>query len=202
MKILIGCPTLDYVLADFAMALVRLVHTRQHHRRLGERKPIQLQLCHVANSNYTDARNSICAEAIAGDYDKMLFLDSDMLFPADTIERLANHNAMIVGGTYVTRNKDGANRLLGTDLSGNALQLSSAAPLVPVRDIPAGCLMVDRRVLEKLPKPWFRFPMTDHHTLSEDTYFCHKAREAGFSILCDTKLSAELGHIGTFVYRI
>ena len=53
----------------------------------------------------------------------------------------------------------------------------------------AGALLIHRRVLERLPDPWFKFTYEGRDNdegVSEDFYFCKKAKEAGFTIIVDT----------------
>lgn len=59
----------------------------------------------------------------------------------------------------------------------------------------AGCLLVRTEVFERLKKPWFNWTIgEDPHNpgLSEDFYFCEKAKKAGYKILVDT--SCLCGH--------
>ena len=59
----------------------------------------------------------------------------------------------------------------------------------------SGSLMLIRRhVLDAIGDPWYGHA---NWRLSEDLYFCEKAREAGYKILIDPALSA--GHIGNFI---
>jgi GT2 family glycosyltransferase len=54
-----------------------------------------------------------------------------------------------------------------------------------------GCMMIHRRVLDALEKPFFRLVTDEAATRlmdSEDFYFCRKAREAGFTIYLDTDM--------------
>ena len=50
-------------------------------------------------------------------------------------------------------------------------------------------IMINRRVLEALPEP--RFAFADY--MSEDMYFCHQARQAGFKIIADFRIV--VGHL-------
>jgi hypothetical protein len=71
----------------------------------------------------------------------------------------------------------------------------------------AGCLLIQRNVLEQLPpqrvdKPWFNWTvdargkgiLPDHECLSEDFTFCIHARKHGFKVKVDT--SVKCRHIG------
>ena len=55
--------------------------------------------------------------------------------------------------------------------------------LLEVDGIPAGCLLINKRVFDAIGDPWFK---TDEGTRAgEDFYFCRKAQEKGFKIYVD-----------------
>ena len=56
-------------------------------------------------------------------------------------------------------------------------------------------MLIRRHVLDAIGDPWFT-PSPNAVGLNEDLNFCRKAREAGFSIWCDT--GALLGHISHY----
>lgn len=56
--------------------------------------------------------------------------------------------------------------------------------LIPIDGCGGGCLLVHRRVFEKLEKPYFAFPK-EEVSAGEDFYFCRKVRQAGFQIYLD-----------------
>jgi SAM-dependent methyltransferase len=55
--------------------------------------------------------------------------------------------------------------------------------LIPIDGCGGGCLLVHRRVIEKLEKPYFKF--TEGARAGEDFYFCRQIRQAGFDIWLD-----------------
>jgi hypothetical protein len=55
-------------------------------------------------------------------------------------------------------------------------------------------MLVDQKVLDALGEPWFY--STAGSMVNEDVEFCRRAREAGFQVWCDPRLS--MGHIGIF----
>lgn len=124
----------------------------------------------------------------------ILFLDSDMVAPPDTIARLLAHDVDVVGGLYVGRQPPHAPKTWRVS--------APAGHLVPVQDFTAGpglvevdatgtgCLLVRRRVFEVVSAPWF---VADPSGVNEDVAFCRAAQAAGFSIYCDTSLS--VGHV-------
>ncbi len=123
----------------------------------------------------------------------LLFLDADMVFPSHTLRRLLNWNVDVVSGLYsykgggphgyepvVEWEGDGADRAIG-DMRG----------LAEVKGVGAGCLLIRRRVVEKIvARPWFEANAED---IREDVAFCEKVRAAGLKVHVDTGLV--IGHI-------
>ncbi|MFY9287118.1 MAG: hypothetical protein WAO98_01325, partial [Alphaproteobacteria bacterium] len=179
-------PSGDMVHADFAMRLATLCLNP------GARTCI----INAKTSIVALGRNQ-CAEAakLAG-ATHVLFLDSDMVFPLDTMARLLHHKKDIVGAVYSQRTAPF--HPLGVTLDGAHKNVGSGLHRMKV--IPTGCLMVSMSVFDKLPKPWFSNRIEGEKILGEDYHFCERASTVGFEIWCDGTLSSEIGHIGQTVY--
>ena len=65
---------------------------------------------------------------------------------------------------------------------------------IQVDAVGAAALMIHRGAIESLPRPWFRFLYRESREImmTEDMYFCHKARERGFEIWADQTMAC--GH--------
>lgn len=125
-----------------------------------------------------------------------LFLDSDMLFPLDTLKRLLRHDKDIAGAIYSRRRPP----FSPTGLPYPGAQ--SVNGLLRMKNLPAGCLLIRMRVFEKLAKPWFSGRIEGEQIIGEDVFFCERATAAGFEIWQDTTLSQEVGHIGEKIYKL
>jgi hypothetical protein len=126
----------------------------------------------------------------APDLQWLCMIDSDMVVPPDTVQRLLATGKEIVGALSFERNPPyvlGAVR--GDDMPDGAPFVLHRVPAVG-----AGCLLIRRHVLESMPKPWF-----EHTTpgWNEDFHFCEKATGAGFEVWLDGTL--ELGHVGATI---
>jgi hypothetical protein len=70
--------------------------------------------------------------------------------------------------------------------------------LIEVDATGTGCLMIDMKVFNDLPYPWFRFsPNPDPRSggvVGEDFGFCSDLRKKGYQIFVDTSIPA--GHLG------
>lgn len=94
MKTLIAVPCMQTVPTRFMMNLIPL-------RRVGDAR-IGTTQCTVIN----DARNEFVSRAIVGGYDRVLWIDSDMVFEPDLMERLAarlDEGMEYVSGIYFKR---------------------------------------------------------------------------------------------------
>lgn len=129
-------------------------------------------------------------------YDYLFSVDSDIVFKPDTLVKLLAHNKDIVSGLYIQR-KPGQ----------HILELYRGGRNVPYQDIKGlglvevdgcgfGCVLVKGDVFRRMEYPHFVYRSAlDHaHTLSEDVYFCMKAKNMGFRVFADTSILCE--HIG------
>ena len=197
MTVLVAVPCLDMVPADFAFSLCALLH---HH---GQRPKPKVQLAHRKGSLIMVARNDLVAAALALPATHILFLDSDMVFPPDTLDQLLAHHVPIVGATYPKRYPP--HKLMGTYPASKGLPALTRGPLVAMDYLPMGCMLIKCSVFERWGKPYFNYLQGDdtaaNPTRSEDVLFCNIARSAGNTIWLDTNLTNQIGHIGMQIFR-
>lgn len=141
------------------------------------------------------ARQQLTAQALA---DKavthLLFIDDDMQFPPDALERLLAHDVPIVGGLCHAR-RPPWNPMLAKragPLYGFEYDHPSTG-LVEVDATGAAFLLVKREVFETMFASWWK----PRGTLTEDFSFCVGAKEAGYSIFVDVGL--DIGHVAEVV---
>lgn len=137
----------------------------------------------------------------------LLFVDSDMIFPADTIPKLLAHKKEIIGVKYKKREfpiswvykRDPA--LEGTT--------EPEDKIFTVNHVGTGLMLIDLSIFEKLGQPkeeggrptaWFSFGRDSQGALvmGEDVWFCNVARDAGYQVWIDPTL--QIGHIGEYIY--
>jgi GT2 family glycosyltransferase len=114
----------------------------------------------------------------------LFFLDADVVPPPDTLTKLLAAGEPIVSGLYRKRLPP---------YEPMAFVKNSPIPikgprLRKVDVVGAGCLLIERKVFEKIDPPWFTSQWTDEGHLSEDFSFCEKARAAGFEVYVDTSI--------------
>ena len=155
-----------------------------------------------------DQREKLAEVALDQGCTHLLWIDSDMRFPKDTIERLLFRNKDIVGVNAVTRQfpvKPTAKYLLIDEKEKTATwkQVVSKGKvgLEKVSSVGFGVVMIRAEVFRKTPKPWFWFEqLPGEKVLGEDVYFCIKAADAGFDTYVDHDLSNKIGHVGLHTY--
>jgi hypothetical protein len=192
-------PARDTVMTSFAYDLARAMSA--HTATTDDR--VMLYTSH--GTLIASQRTELARQALEAGADYLLWLDSDMRFPKETIGHLLSRDKPIVAANYSTRRMPVKPTAMVDDGSGNVGRVYTAPDsegLQPVDYLGMGVMMVKREVFEKLEQPWFAIPYSTKggHYIGEDCFFCTKAREAGFEVLVDHDLSHHVKHIGTFEY--
>jgi hypothetical protein len=153
-------------------------------------------------------RNDLAKGAMEDDATHLFWLDDDMQFPVDALVRLLRRKLPFVGCNYVQRG--GAAKPIAISTTGvvggePALLYTEAGDerVVPVEGMGFGAVLIERRVFEAVPQPWFEnyWSAVGQRWIGEDVDFCMKAKRAGFQPMVDQALSQEIGHVGKFVYK-
>jgi hypothetical protein len=191
-------PARDTVMTSFAYDLARAMsfHTATTDDR------VMLYTSH--GTLIASQRMELARQALEEKADYLLWLDSDMRFPRETIGHLMLRDKPIVAANYATRRMP-VKPVAMMDNDGEIGRVYTAPDsegLQPVDYIGMGVMMVKREVFEKVEAPWFAIPYSTigQHYIGEDVFFCRKAREAGYEVLVDHDLSHQVKHIGTFEY--
>ena len=140
----------------------------------------------------------------------ILWLDSDMSFPKETLVRLMSHDVDFVGINYAQRKsppdfvgiKRGSWHEKG-DLGSRLQTTEKDSGLEECDALGFGALLMRTAALRDLPEdqPWFWYEKKWGLHIGEDVYFCRLLGQMGHKIYCDHDLSKECAHIGTFEYR-
>jgi hypothetical protein len=117
---------------------------------------IEIMLLNVQTSVIAHSRNSTVELALEHKPDYVLWIDSDLEFPPDTLMRLLKHQRDIVGAVYnkKTPNLDGSFTTLGL-LDGAKPDDLYKGGLRPARLLPGGMMLVKTSVYSALSRPWF-----------------------------------------------
>jgi hypothetical protein len=160
----------------------------------------------IAGMPYDHGRNAGCQRCLEGGYDYLFWLDSDVIPPRDALLRLLAHRLPIVSGLYCRRSPPHGVPVMIKN--GQWVTQFPMGALVEVDLVGAGCLLLHRSVLERLPpqrpeagKHWFDWRvdmqgrMPPEYCLSEDFTFVKACKEKlGISTYVDT--SVQCRHVG------
>ncbi len=191
MKIFIAIPSLDTVPALFCQSLALL-------QRAGN-----TVVGFEVGSLVYEARNKLARAAIRAEADYVLWLDSDMVFPPDLLQRMLKvcqeENIDFLTGLCFRRKPPYTpclfDRLEKTDKGASYTALMS----VPDgRFQVGGCgfagVLLSTDVLLSVASQFDGRMFDPMIGFGEDVAFCWRARQCGYEIWCDSDI--ELGHIG------
>lgn len=184
MKILIGVPCGETIKSRTAFSLCNL------------KKPEGTDIIFQMGVDIAHNRNNLAQMAIDGGYTHLLFVDADMIFSPDALERLLLVDKDIIGGAY---NK----RRLPRESTVSPIGSWDIGTLIPTelfkcKSIGTGFLLIQTRVFEQLEYPYFDFKYDGNKRYGEDVAFCELATQVGYDIWCDPTIG--LGHIGDYQY--
>jgi hypothetical protein len=155
-------------------------------------------------------RNQMTSEALHDGFAETMWIDSDIGFQVDAVERLRSHDLPIACGLYP---QPGARKIACHLLPGTeTIVFGEAGGLLEIKYAAAGFLHVRREAYElirdslKLPRCNTRFgrgnwpffmpgafddptaESTGQRYLTEEFAFSHRARQAGLKIMADTTI--------------
>ena len=192
MRTLIAVPCMDMVHTLFFSSVMNL------------HKPEGTEIAVSCSSLVYNARNMLAKRAIDEGFDRVLWLDSDMVFDADLLDRLSadmDKGLQYVCGLFFTRKnplKPCIYRYLGNRENENGEEVPAADPytdypreqVFPVDGSGFAAVMMTTDLIRKCGQSPF-FPIMG---FGEDFTFCLKAREAGATLWCDS--TVKVAHIG------
>jgi hypothetical protein len=161
-------------------------------------------------------RNQLATDGLIHGFEETFWIDSDIGFHPDDVEKLRRHELPIVCSIYAQKGK----RVFACELAAGTqrVKFGNEGGLLEIQYAGAGFLLVRREVYSivqrklQLPicnerfgrpmipffKPIVRSADDGHWYLAEDYSFCERARQSGFKVYADT--SIRLWHIGTYSY--
>lgn len=165
------------------------------------------------------SREKLAQDALIADCTHLLWLDTDMRFPKDTLIRLLNRNKPIVGINYSKRKAPPDYTAFSSiDYNPETGRWGTKLPTRPddyglqeAAAIGFGVTLIQSRVFWDIAdeeagpgKPFFDFTHIGKGAdwKGEDVYFCEKAKAAGYTTYVDADLSKRCAHVGQFEYRL
>lgn len=196
MKVFIAVPSMDTLPALFCQSLALL-------QRAGD-----TQVGFEVGSLVYNARNNLARQAIKAEADYVLWLDSDMVFRPDTLQRMLSvclDNNIDFLTALCFRRKPPYTPCLFDKLE--KLPDDKGAAYTALMSVPdgrfkvggcgfAGVLMSTDVLISVAAK--FEGRMFDPMPgFGEDVSFCWRARQCGYDIWCDSDI--EMGHVGSCI---
>lgn len=195
MRTLIAVPCMDMVHTLFMVSLLNL------------RKPEGTEIAVSSSSLVYDARHMLAHKGVVDGFDRILWLDSDMHFQPDLLERLSadmDEGREFVSALYFTRKTPitpCVYEICHDIMKPNGEAEPTATPFREIHDdlfecegVGFGAVMMTTDLIKRVGKLPF-FPM---HGYGEDLSFCRRAREVGAKLYCDGRIKVD--HVGnTFI---
>lgn len=199
-KTLIAIPCLDMVPVGFMASMINL------------RKGPDVSYTYQPNSMIYDSRNNMAARALqSGQYDRMLWIDSDMMFDPDLLERLSmdmdEYHLDYVTALAFKRHiptgpciyKDIIYQVENDILHSEAVTYKDYPEnsLFEIKASGFGAVLVKCDLIKEV---WNQFgpPFDPMPQIGEDLSFCWRVLQLGKKMWCDS--SVRVGHVGQYVY--
>jgi GT2 family glycosyltransferase len=188
-KVLIAVPALDVMPVQTAYSMLSL------------KRDCPSRFSFIVRASCHDARNLLAREAIESGADRVLWIDSDMVFGEDLMIRFGEDLDAgwdMVCGSYFKRELP-VTPVIYTYIDPKAGKAEAylGYPKDAVFQV-AGCgfgaVMMNTELLRRVGD----YPFTPLPHLSEDLSFCKRATDAGARIVCDSRI--KVGHVGQIVY--
>lgn len=190
-KVLIAAPTGEYARrADFYDFYEMLD------------KPFGTMCMRPHDRSPAKARNVAIQEAFNNNCTHILFVDDDMAYKADALNRLLAHDRDVVSGIYLGRMYPHVPLIFDlVDEEGACFPIyltDGLDGLVPIVAAGFGFVLIKMHVFEKMEKPYVRLGELNKEEWCDDIGFFKRLREqTGVQCFCD--LNVKLGHMGTMI---
>ena len=214
MKVAICIPRYGDTKGDFTISLGRmLVHT------LKAEPGLEIEIFSVSSSDLPAGRTRLLQRAMAWQARWLLWLDTDHVFPPQTLLRLMAHRLPVVGCNQPRRSEPTGPVAMRFDASGAMEHVWTTAALAKegrveeVAHVGLALCLIDMKVLRQVKAHvdrgvgWANWNPFDRKRvpggsarMGEDASFFQELREAGVKAYVDHGLSWEVGHIGERVF--
>lgn len=139
-------------------------------------------------------RNHMIHYAQHNKYDRILFLDDDMIFPENMITELWNSRFPIVSALYGSKSYPFHYFvMMHNSEKMEWLTKIEKDAIYHVRTVATGALLINMKIFEKLKRPYFvlRMDQVGRITATEDCYFGLTCFHAGIPMVVDSRLQCQ-----------
>ena len=159
---------------------------------------VKIPVISEAGSFVEQNRNKLMERARECDSSFLLMIDPDSVFTVEDVEKIAKHmtNGLDVVAGMCKRGGDkspSVYKKIEECEQDYEIQTDLVDGLNEVGAVGGAFLAINKHVIEKMQDNPFGFIEVSGFRQGEDISFCHKAREHGFKIWCDTTI--RIGHI-------
>ena len=186
-KVIIGMPCTEMMKSKTAHAISCLT--------IGD--PTIIDFLMMQSCDISSSRMWLVKQAIKKEATHLLFVDSDMLFPTNTLTKLLARDKDIIGVEY---NKRKFPLETVTAYLPN-IEKSETEPF-KVGVAGTGVMLIKLSLFSdpKLDKNWFSFGRNaeGENVIGEDGWFCNTARDAGYDVWIDPTI--KVLHLGEYGY--
>lgn len=203
-KILIACPSPSYVNISFVENLLAII------LKAKKLKDVEISFGYKTGVRTDRNRNELLKMALEIGYDYILWLDTDMLFPTNIIEKYLKAEKEIIGCLYYKRGVPfapvGYYKSRKKDFSYNSLDPKTLPvdEVIEVDGLGFGGMFVKTSVYREMGEDkWSKYgdeyhiPLEGGNHLTHDLEFCRLAQEHGHHIYLHTGIKP--GHLTEFV---
>lgn len=161
----------------------------------------EIEVVSATGSMLPEVRSKALAKAWKWGATHILWVDSDMFFPHDTLQQLLKHGKLVVAGNYVRRGLPTVPTAYteNDDYVGPCFTKEDSTGLEKVRHCGMGLMLTHIDVYDVIDLPYWNFtPIPPHNVVwqGEDVHFCKKLGEAGIDIWIDHDVSKLVEHVG------
>jgi len=166
-------------------------------------KGIEWKLIRGYQPNIYRVRNELTEMALNEDFDRIMWIDSDIIFSSNDFFKLLNHKFDIISGLYMAQMENeheidmselrvksrGDYYYAAISESGTFLKVSDIKSLniFTVRSNGMGFMLINKKVFTDIGNMWFN-PSDKGKIISEDISFQTKARELGYKSYVDPSI--------------
>jgi len=141
------------------------------------------------------ARNSIVRQAKWNGCTHLVMLDTDQIYPPDTIAQLMSHDKDCVTGA-VHRRYPPFDLIFQRGSIGNYIHVpdeeSYSGDLIEIDATGCACMLFNMKIFATIKEPWFEFSANEKgNPVGEDINFCQKMRDHGYKIHADTSIAVD-----------
>lgn len=188
MKILLAIPCARYVEPETFASIYEL------------KKPCESELYIPNNYSIDVSRNQIADYALEKGHDYILWVDSDIIVPKDTLVKFLSHEKELICGACAYKvigcKNVVAKRFCGEKYKDVTIkELHEHKGLMEVDAFGFGCVLTKTDVFKDVEKPYFKF----NNGKGEDIYFCEQAHKK-YKLYLDTTVLC--GHKGSVNFNI